>query len=322
MRKTLVILAVLIVAAAIQPDPAHAALFGRRSAGDDMFPGKGALTDLVRVGKIVKYKSDKFLDYYGENGARFLQYGLVNLLVGEYTYGAKNRRLTIEIATMESETAAAGLYYYHRGRVVQRRRDVNVGEAGVVDVGRDNRSLYFYGARLFVKVVYSGPEPVPDLTQVGALVAAKMPVSDKSGPDGFDYIRIPGVDQDTIELTPGFTFSLNFLPPSVSASAPGGGSAASDMFVITQWQNKEAAKLAKDYHAYLKRYAEYVEEYKKGDIRFVKTVDPSQGRVVYALYQNILIIAARPDGYEKGEALIEQVIERYDELNPKRKKRR
>lgn len=322
MRKTLVALALLTFAAALLPEPAEAAMFRRRAASDDLFPGNGALTGLSRVGKVIKYKNDKFLDYYGENGARFLQYGLINLLVAEYTYGAKNRRLTIEIATMESATAAAGLYYYHRGKVVQQRRDVKVGEAGVIDAGRGDRSLYFFGGQLFVKVVYSGPEPVPDLTQVGELVAVKMPIAEKSGPDAFDYIRIPGVNQDSIELTPGFTFSLSFLPPSVTASAPAGGSVASDLFIMTQRQNKEAAKLAKDYHSYLKIYSEYVEEYKKGDVRFVKTVDPNQGRVVFALYQNMVILAVRPDGYDKGETLIEQVIQRYDELNPGRRKRR
>jgi hypothetical protein len=132
-------------------------------------------------------------------------------------------------------------------------------------------------------------------------------------PDGFEYIDIDGIAKDTIALTSGFTFNMSFLPPGVWASAPDGGSPASDLFVITKYSDKEAAELHRDYTAYLKLHAEYIEEYRMGSMRLTRAVDPNQGRVVFGAYKNALIIAARPDGYEKGEVLIQRVMDRVDQ---------
>jgi len=34
--------------------------------------------------------------------------------------------------------------------------------------------------------------------------------------------------------------------------------------------------------------------------------------VIFTAYKNVLIIAARPDGYDKGEELIRMVMEKID----------
>ncbi|MCC8180898.1 MAG: hypothetical protein LIP23_08330 [Planctomycetes bacterium] len=317
MRKSIFIVAVLAASIfAIQAD-AEAASWFRRNAitGAHYFPTDGEMAGLELRGKLMSYRGANFGQYYGAAGNRFVQYGIVRLVVGEYNYGNAGGRVTIEIATMDSPTAAAGIYHYHRARMPGGGRQVEVGAEGLVDAGRRGRNLYFHRGPLFVKIIYSGDDPIPDLMPIAQLVDSKLPRGRDQRPDGFAYIRIPGVKQETIELTPGFTFNINFLPPAVWASAPGGGSIASDLFIITKQKNSEAAKLAKDYASWLRFNAEYIEEYKIGRQTYVKAVDPNQGRVVFTSYKNAMIIAARPDGYEKGEALIDLVMKKIDELD-------
>lgn len=319
-RKTaFLVLALLLfplLAEAAMPNP-----FRRRSASDNMFPGKGDVPGLEPIGKVLTYNLNRFKELYGSAGTRYLQYGLVNMLARDYSYGAADRRVSVEIANMESATAAAGLFHHHRGNVLAGNgTPIPVGAEGVLDSKRDNRSLYFYRGQIFVKVIYSGKEPVPDLLPVAKFIDDKAPRGQDAKPEGFSYIEIEGVNADSVELTPGFTFNLSFLPPAVSASAPGGGSTASDMFVITCNSPKEASQLYSDYTSYLKMYAEYHEEYRRDRQRFTKAVDPNQGRVLCTAYKNAFIIAARPDGYERGEVLIDRLMAKIDQLKPDRRR--
>ncbi|MDR1744905.1 MAG: hypothetical protein LBS30_04040 [Planctomycetota bacterium] len=282
------------------------------SAGK-FFPDTGDIDDLVKAGKTLTYKSRKFQELYGAAGNRYLQFGMLNMMSSDYTYGGDDRRVSLEIATMESPTAAAGLFHHHRGTVLRSQGEaIDVGAEGVLDTPRGRRNLYFYRGRYFVKIVYSGKDPAPSLITMAEFVDAGLPSGRDAKPAGFEYIDIEGVNKDTISLTPGLTFNASFLPASVWASAPGGGSPASDLFLITRYSYKEAAELYKDYHTYLNLHAEYIEEYRRGDLKLTKSLDPSQGRVLFAAYKNVLIIVARPDGYEKGEVLIDRVIEKID----------
>lgn len=281
--------------------------------GGGMFPGEGDVDDLSPNGKVLTYKNDKFQELYGSAGNRYIQYGMRSMMSADYTYGAPNQRVSIEIAIMETPTAAAGLFHHHRGKVLQSKgTPMGVGAEGVLDSGRGNRNLYFYRSNLFVKLVYSGKEPVPSLMPIAAYIDSHLPADRDAKPEGFDLITIDGVDPETISLTPGFTFNISFLPASVTASAPGGGSPASDLFIITRRTYKEAMELYKDYLAYLKLHAEYVEEYNNGGLKMVKATDPNQGRVLFAAYKHVFILAARPDGYEKGEVLIDRVITKIE----------
>ncbi|MDR1534360.1 MAG: hypothetical protein LBU64_04595 [Planctomycetota bacterium] len=311
-------LLVLIMAlAAPEAEAALANLFRRRSAGDGMFPRTGDFPGLILTSRnIPTYSGERFSQLYGSAGNRYLQYGLVNMMVAEYTLGGQGRRLSIELATMETPTAAAGLFHHHRGGVLSGRGTaVDLGTEGVLDAARAGRNVYFYRGRIFAKVVYSGPEPIPDLLPVGRFVDDRLPKVDDARPEGFVYIEVEGINRETISLTPGFTFNISFLPPAVWASAPGGGSVASDVFIITRNRRKEAEGLYNDYFSYLKLYADYFEEYRRNGRRWVKAVDPNQGRVVFTWHENVLIIAARPDGYEKGEALIDSVVVKIDLVN-------
>ncbi len=312
-KAPLLILAIVLIGCSV----AHAALFdfgrkGGRKGG--MFPQDGEIPELMLEGKVLTYKGDKFQELYGTAGNRYIEFGMLEMMSANYIYGAPKRRVNIEIATMENPTAAAGLFHHHRGKIVAGQGErLNVGAEGVLDVGRERRNLYFYRANLFVKIVYSGRAPVPSLLPIAEFIDGRLPAGRDEKPDGFKYIEIEGINPDTIALTPGFTFNISFLPPSVWASAPAGGSVASDLFVVTRIKDKEAEELYRDYHSYLRLHAEYVEEYRDGNIRYVKAVDPNQGRVLFTAYKNALIIAARPDGYEKGEVLIERVMRKIDE---------
>jgi hypothetical protein len=288
--------------------------------GGKYFPNTGDVEDLVRVGKVLTYKNENFQALYGAAGNRYIQYGMINMMSSDYTYGGDDKRVSLEIATMETPTAAAGLFHHHRGTVLRNSGEaIDVGAEGVLDVPRGRRNLYFYRGSYFVKLVYSGKEPVPSLLPIAEYVDSRLPGGNDEKPAGFEYIDIEGVAKNTIGLTPGFTFNISFMPPSVWASAPDGGSPASDLHVITRYLHREAEELYRDYTSYLKLHAEYVEEYERDGLSLTKAVDPNQGRVLFTSYKNVVIIAARPDGYEKGEELIDRVIAKIDQVDGENK---
>ena len=222
--------AFLVLALFLAATPAEAAMpnpFRQRSARSTTFPGKGDIPNLEPIGKVLTYQGQRFQDFYGAAGNRYIQYGLLNMMIGEYSYGAKDRRVSIEIAAMENPTAAAGLFHHHRGTIVlDGGQMVPVGAEGVLDSKRDGRNLYFYRSSAFVKIVYSGGPPIPDLLPIAGFMDERMPRGRDAKPEGFSYIEIDGIDPVSIGLTPGFTFNISFLPAAVWASAPGCGSVA------------------------------------------------------------------------------------------------
>jgi len=289
-------------------------LFNKRDAvRGGMFPVKGDVDGLVPQGKPVKYREHSFQDFYGKQANIFLAYGVENLSTAEYTYGGSDKRITIEMATMEDAMGAAGLFHYHRGTVLKTSgTPVDVGAEAVLDTERDGRNLYFYRSSIFVKILYSGKEPVPSLMPIAQYIDSKIPKGRDDKPQGFEYVKVPWTDEKTVALTPGFCFSLTFMPPAITASAPGAGSIASDLFIITRRTNGDAQELYNDYRQYLQTFAEYIEEIRRDRQRYTQAVDPNQGRVIFTAYKNVLIIAARPDGYDKGEELIRMVMEKID----------
>lgn len=318
MRKaTLLVLTLFFLTAT-----GHAAMFRRGGSATSMMPRNKDIPDLTLNGKILTYTNEKLKNYYGSGMNMYSQYGIDNLVAAEYTYGASDRRVTIEIANMQDATSAAGLFHYYRGNIVEDGgRPVDMGAEGVIDSGRENRNLYFYRAKNFVKIIYSGKDPVPDLMTIAGFIDGKAPGGRDEKPAGIDMIKVNGVNPDTVAVTPGYCFNLSFFPPAVWASAPGGGSVASDVFIMTRNKDSEAAELFNDYLAYLKLTAEYFEEYRRDRQRYLKAVDPNQGRVVATAYRNALIVFARPDGYERAEPIINAVMAKMDELDPPRRRR-
>ncbi len=287
--------------------------FARGEVQGDFFPGKGAIDGLEPVGRLLTYRDGKFDDLYGSAGERYIQFGMTKLMSANYSY--KGGSLSLEIVTMEEPLQASGLFHYHRGTVLRSPgRDLSVGAEGVLDTARSGRNLYFYRSNMFVKIVYSGLDPVPDLLPVAEFVDSRLPSRRDDKPAGIDYIDVEGVDANTVAITPGFTFNSMILPASVWASAPGGGSQASDLYIVTRLREEDAEEVFESYVAYLKMYASYIEEYTVDDWDYVKSVDPGQGRVVLTCYRNAVIIAARPDGYERGEVLIKRVMDKMDEV--------
>ncbi len=319
MRKAAVIVLTIVffTASTIAQAGFLSRLRNRDGADADMFPGTGTVEGLERTSKIVTYRGNRFDKEFGEGGYRYRQFGLSNLKVADYNYGGSDKRVVIELATMDNMDGAAGLFHFYRGIVLKNSgAPVDVGAEGVIDQARGGSTIYFYKSNIFGKIIYSGKAPVPDLLPIAKAVdnLIKTPRTGNK-PEGFNYIDIPGVVMDTVAVTPGATFSTDFLPPSVWASAPGGGSAASDLFIITRRTSKEASALAKDYAAYMRMMGDNFEEVRRGKQRFYQGVDPTQGRVIFTAYKTLLIIAARPDGYEKGEQLIEKVMQKYDSIN-------
>lgn len=316
MRKATVF--VLVALLFLGADAGAAGLIARMRGKDTgnrgMFPEDEAVPGLKREGKVLTYKGKTFENHYGTAGNRYLQYGLANLKAADYILGGEDKRVVIEIATMDSVNAAAGLFHAYRSGVMKSKgQDIDVGMEGVLDSERGGRNVYFYKSNLFVKIVYSGRMPIPDLVPLARVVDAEIPAGRNTKPDGLKYIDVEGVDMSTVAITPGYTFSSNFLPPSVWANAAAaGGSTATDLFIITRANSREAAQVAKDYTSYMRLASENYEQYKRGKLSFTKGTDPVQGRVIFTSYKNAVIIVARPDGFERGEALIDRVIAKID----------
>lgn len=324
MRKTTIIVLIALTlccaAQAAMPNP-----FRRMGASNGrMMPENGDFSGLTPTGKTLTYSEKRLIDFYGKSAGPFLAYGYDTLFRREYTLNSPKDRITIEVAVMGSTLGAAGLYHHHRLNIIGQGKwaPAAVGAEGMTDKGRQNRNLYFYKEKYFCKVIYSGSEPVPDLVPIARVVENKLPqgISDQR-PTEFAVIDIPGVNMETLSVTAGSCFNLTFMPVAVTASAPGGGSVASDMFLVTRYRDSEAADLYRDYASYLKMFANYFEEYTVNGRTYGKAVDPNQGRVLFTVYRNLFIIAARPDGYEKGEPLIAAIMARYDQIAPPRGRR-
>lgn len=310
----LVLITLLLLPPAAEAAGLFAKLRGRDAAADGMFPGSGVVDGLEKVSKVTTYRSHNLSKHFGEFAGRYAQYGLQDVKVCEYDFGGPGERLVVEIGTMDSVDAAAGLFHFYRAKVVAGSgKPVDIGTEGIIDAGRGSRTIYFYKANLFVKIIYSGKtDSIPDIVPVARAVDARIKNRGAEKPLGFKYIDIPGVDMRSVAVTPGRTFNIQELPPAVWASSPGGGSTASDLFIITRRGAKEATQVAKDYAAWLRMLGENFEEFRRGKQRFYQAVDPSQGRVIFTAYKHVVIIAARPDGFDKGEALIEAVMRKID----------
>ncbi|MDR3211928.1 MAG: hypothetical protein LBU79_08445 [Planctomycetota bacterium] len=289
---------------------------GNTTASSGMFPDSGSVPQLELTGRILTYRGNTFTDTYGTTANIYLVYGFTGLKSATYNYGGPDRPLVIEIAAMTTPDAAAGIFHHHTVKVLQNQaEDVAVGTEGALDTPRGGRTLYFYKSNLFVKIIYSGKTPIPDLLPVAQAVNQRIGGSGGQKPQGFNYIDIPGVDLKTVSVTPGNCFQIQELPPAVWASAPGGGSTASDLFIITRGSRREAARVARDYSAYVRLVGQNYDEYRVGKQTFWRGVDPQQGRVVFTSYRSVMIIAARPDGFDKGEELIKAVMRKIDAVD-------
>jgi hypothetical protein len=149
---------------------------------NDIFPAKGEIPGLEPVDRILTYRNQKFEQLYGTAGERYIQYGMTSLQSANYEYDGG--RLSLEIVTLDEPIQAAGLFHYHRGKVLREPgRDLDVGAEGVLDTARQGRNLYFYRSNLFVKIVYSGKTPVPDLMPIARRVDSKLPSRRDDKPD-------------------------------------------------------------------------------------------------------------------------------------------
>ncbi len=275
-------------------------------------PASGAVPGLLRATKVTSYKQERMEDYFGPTFRLYLNYGAQGLSTADYTYLGEEKTLTIESFTMENATAAAGLYHYFRGRKLRGRGfPVEVGAEGVLDRERDGRNLYFYKNRIFAKVIYSGPEPVPGLVPIGRAMAADIPGS-RERPRGFAFLDVAGVDPTSTYVSPGYTFNADFLPPGIFAKAPGAGGIA-EVFLIGHFDRREAQQTAEDYMVYLRRAGTDFSR-KIVDRRRVvwQARDPDQGRVICTLARSYVVGVVRPRTYAEGEAILDRIADRIE----------
>ncbi len=287
-------------------------------AGSGRFmPESGEAPGLVRIGKVHVARGDRMRDYMGARANVYSNYGAETMATCDYTLGGAGKSLTIESYSMENEVAAAGIFHYHRGRKLYGLgKTVAVGVAGVLDTRRKGRSLYFYKQRQFVKLVYTGPDPVPDLLPLARAMAAKMPGTGKP-PGGFEYLNVEGVDPAATYVWPGYTFNCDFLPTGIFAKAPIAGPIA-EVFLIAHHDKKAAAKTAQNYRIYLEiNGKDYAVKHTQRRRLVWQAQQPAIGRVIVTQYKKYVIGVRRPKTYAAGEAVLKRVV-----ANIKMRKRR
>ncbi len=273
-------------------------------------PEGGAVPGLTRTSKLRGYRGDEMEVALGKSAVLYRNYGATGMSTADYVLGRDDRSLTIQSFSMADDVAAAGLFHYFRGRKLGGSVErVDAGAEGIVDVRHERRNLYFYKQRYFFKIIYTGTAPVPDLAPLARAIAARVPGRSER-PAGLVYLEVEGVDTDSAQVTPGYTFNCDFLPPGVIAKAPGAGSAVAEVFLIGHNDKKEATRTGRDYRTYLqlngKDYDSHQKAWRGRPIWTAR--DPSQGRVICTVYKEYVIGVVRPKDYALGEAIINRII--------------
>jgi hypothetical protein len=289
--------------------PAEAALpFANRAAMERTFPDTNALPGLRRVERPRRVRVRSLSDVLGADAvAVHVRNGVNDYAEAHYDFEGQRRSVTIGIAAFPEPLHAAAAFHEYRIRFLHRRGEaVPVGAEGVLDARNGGRNLYFYKQRTFVRVIYSGDRPIPDLLPLARLVADAIPGDDRP-PTAIEALRIEGIDPSTLTVTLGPLFQLDFFPRAATAGAPGAGM-VSDASVAVFPRRAAAEDAAKAYQAYLQRNGEdFQAGVSPGGLSWWRATDPEQGRVIAAVRGNVLHIVARPQNYDAGLAFLERM---------------
>ncbi len=276
----------------------------------NVLPDEKTYEELKPVGKKKTYAGeDKIKRYLGSSGKLFCQYGTSNIYVRDYEMGSSKQTLTVEIYTLKSDKNAAGLFHYHRGRILRNQgTPVDAGVEGVVDTFRGGRNLYFYKQLTFVKIIYTGSKPVPDLVPLAKSIANDIS-GDNSPPTGVEHLNVEGVDAASWKVSPGYVFNYEFLSTGIFAKAPGAGPVA-EVFIIGCFDEGEAKRSGSDYRLFLQLNGkDYTIKHKN----FSRVVwwgqDPKQGRVICTVQDEFLVGILRPQTYETGEVVLDRIAD-------------
>jgi len=295
--------------------PAEAAL-ANRAGIDRFFPATGALPGLRQAERPRRVRVKTLGDALGSDAANiYLRNGVEDYAVADYDFAGASRSVTVAIAVFADPLRAAAVFHEYRAnpRFLNGQGEaVPVGAEAALDAKNNGRNLYFYKQRAFVRVIYSGPAPVPDLTELARLVAATIPGDDRM-PAAFEKLQIEGIDPSTLAVTPGPLFGLDFFPRAATAEAPGAGFTpgefiSADAYVAVFATRKAAEDAAKLHHAYLRRNAENFDAGTSGGgLSWWRATDPDQGRMIAAVRENVLYVVARPKNYDAGLAFLERL---------------
>jgi len=276
----------------------------------NILPDEKTYDGLKPLGKKKTYAGeDAIKRYLGGYGKLFYQYGTRNIYVRDYELGKPDQTLTVEIYTLNSDKSAAGLFHYHRGRILRNMgTPVDVGVEGVVDTFRGGRSLYFYKQLTFVKLIYTGGKPVPDLVPLANAIARDI-AGDNTPPTGVEHLNVEGVNPETWRVSPGYVFNYEFLSTGIFAKAPGAGSVA-EVFIIGCFDDNEAKRCGSDYRLFLQLNGkDYTVKHKTHSRMLWWAQDPTQGRVVCTVQDDFLIGILRPQTYEMAEVVLDRIAD-------------
>jgi hypothetical protein len=241
----------------------------------------------------------------GRQAGIFQDYGTSLLTTADYAPADQAEPvLTIESYEMEKPLAAGGIFHFHRGRILRNRgTPVDVGVEGVAA----GRVVYFYKDLWFFKIIYTGPEGrQPDLPAIGRYIADAIP-GGSVPPRGFEYLAVEGVDTRTAEVSSGYAFDYEFLPPAIFADAPGAGPIAK-VFLISHFTEDEAMRSDREFRYFLEHNGLDYGFKRSGRSSLVWWArDPTQGRVIVTRSGTWLVGVLAPRTYEMGEVILDRV---------------
>jgi hypothetical protein len=278
---------------------------------DGHLPPDNFVEGWTQLGK-KRWVAGKHLDeYIGRQAAMFQSYGVSLLTAADYKREGENESsLTIESYEMDNPLGASGIYHYHRGRILRGQGiPVDVGIEGVRGAG----VLYFYKGLYFFKLIYTGSsDKKPNMVEMGIYIAKSIPGTSRP-PRGFEYLAVDGVNPKTSRITAGYTFNYDFLPTGIFCKAPGAGKIA-EVFILGHYDKGSADRTARDYRFFLEKYGLDYSFKRNGLRRLVWWArDPTHGRVICTQYGTWIVGVLTPETYEKGELIIDRVIERMKE---------
>lgn len=279
-----------------------------------VLPEDNAIPGLRRKARPRAWSAGKATEYLDPEQLRWYNaYDMTAVAVAEYEYGPNAVSLTIEGVQTKRPLGAAGIYHWVRNKKLRDGGEALLGVddiEGVVDRYRGAGNIYFYKRNVFYKILYHGPRPAPDLTEVAR--AAAGAVKEYVRPlRSFEWMNVPGVDMKHAAVTPGPTMQCEDLPASAWAPAPGAGAKAI-LYVIECDSRDKAESVAKDHRQFLRLNAT-----NQGDTTADKGrrvvwwgVDRRGTPLIATSRANAVLIVSGADSNRIGGELLDEIVGR------------
>lgn len=297
-------------------EPEKRKWFRRTGTPTGLLPADQAIPGLAMIGKPRSWSASKAETYLDPEQLRvYTGFGFTDLMAAEYTYGPQGARLTVEAVVMHDPLGAAGAFHWVRLSKLNGEADFLQGiepAEGVVDRRRGGWNAYFFKGHTLFKIIWNGPRPAPDLTDLARVVAGNVVESGRPML-AFTWMDVPGVDPATKAVTLGNTLNCPDLPRAAYARAPAAGTKAT-VYVIECGSRDKAEGVAKAYQGFLRLNGadQGSTTTDKGRRRVWWATDRRTTPVIATQKANAVLLVAHADSRRVGGALLDEIAARIE----------